>query len=79
VNPGTDRTEPVAVAEEPVVTISAASAQAVKALLNVMEGRLETLEKNLLLDFQTSLDNARNLLANDVKELRVFLGMNGTV
>jgi len=79
VNVATLRTEPVSVKEEPTIVIPAVQVQAAANLLRVMEGRLDTLELDLLADFNVSLEKAKKLIADDILELRHLLNMDGGV
>jgi hypothetical protein len=67
----------IATMEEPTISISAEDHEKIRALLGVMEGRLETLERDLLNEFRKSLDGAKNLIADDISQLR-RLTLTGT-
>lgn len=67
----------IAATEEPTISLSAEDHEKIRALLGVMEGRLETLERDLLNEFRKSLDGAKNLIADDISQLR-RLTLTGT-
>lgn len=69
---GNHITAAIAAVEEPVITLSATEHAQIRALLNVMEGRLDTLERDLLNDFRKSLDRAKDLIGQDVGTLRTL-------
>ena len=71
------RLPPVDVIEEPVVTISATDHAEARALLNLMEGRLEALETSLLAEFKVSLDRVKNSIGLDIERLRTLFHLDG--
>jgi len=74
---GTTYSEPVAVKDEPVVTIPAVDYAAVKSLLDVMEGKLETIKADAILDITDLLDKYQKDKAKDYALLRKLLNLDG--
>jgi hypothetical protein len=71
------RLPPVDVVEEPSVTINATDHAEARALLNLMEGRLELFEANLLTDFKVSLDKVKASIGQDINRLRTLFHLDG--
>jgi len=89
-NVGTTRVEPVAVKEEPTVTLSAVDYEAVRSVIDIMEGRLNSIAADALFDFEkkstAAIEDYKMVLKRfkDVKEqdltmLRKLLRMDGPV
>jgi len=74
---GTTYSEPVAVQEEPVVTLSAVDYAAVKSLLNVMEGKLDTIKADAILEITDLLEKYKQDKAKDYALLRQLLKLDG--
>lgn len=89
-NVGTTRVEPVAVKDEPTVTLSATDYAAVRSVLDIMEGRLDTIAADALFDFEkksaaaiedykTVLQRFKAVKEQDLALLRKLLRMDGDV
>lgn len=87
-NVGTTRTEPVAVKEEPVVTLSAVDYEAIRSIIDIMEGRLNSIAADALFDFEKKqaaaaedykmvLKRFRDVKEQDLRMLRKLLRMDG--
>jgi len=68
---------PVSTSESPVVTVPAANYAAAESLMDVMEGKLATMQADAIADISVTLEKFRQEKARDFASLRKLLGMNG--